>query len=168
MKSKLILLFVFVVTFCFSQDMDQAFVNNIYAKNEKMCNEIDHDKISKEILIYVNKFRKANSLDTLVVDPQMEYFTKNYVKQMVDSGTYEHSNLNNGSYTAENIDLIVANLLAVNSKIISNLSSHTVQSWISSKGHKENLLGNYKKIGVACYTKVEKTRLVYKVVMVFY
>ena len=63
--------------------------------------------------------------------------------------------------------MMVANLLSVNETFISNLSQSVVASWILSEGHKNNILGNYRSVGVSCHSKVENNKLVFKIVMVF-
>ena len=103
----------------------------------------------------------------MIYDKSISDFADSHVKKLISNNTYVHSDLNNGIYKAENINMVVANLLSINDVFISSLPQSVVTSWILSEGHKNNILGDYKTVGVSCYTKVENNKLVFKITMIF-
>jgi uncharacterized protein YkwD len=164
---------MFVLSFLFyfigfsQNNVNDAWLKTIYEDKKIICNNIDHSKISKEVLFYINKYRKQKNLDTLIYDKSISDFADSHVKKLISNNTYVHSDLNNGIYKAENINMVVANLLSINDVFISSLPQSVVTSWILSEGHKNNILGDYKTVGVSCYTKVENNKLVFKITMIF-
>ena len=71
---------MFVLSFLFyfigfsQNNVNDAWLKTIYEDKKIICNNIDHSKISKEVLFYINKYRKQKNLDTLIYDTNIIIF----------------------------------------------------------------------------------------------
>jgi uncharacterized protein YkwD len=76
---------------------------------------------------------------------------------MVMTNTYQHSDLNGGEYTLENINMVktVGTMLVVDEKWINNIPSLILDGWIKSPGHNANLLRtDVTKVGISISSSV--------------
>jgi uncharacterized protein YkwD len=157
---KLAFIFAFgFVSNSFTQTYDYdpfADVSNKSIKFIESLDSSDYAKISNDILVKLNAHRKANGLKPVTSNVDMVCYANLHTKQMINDSTYNHSNLNNGLYRAENIMLthLFGSFLYVDDAYMSNVDDMMMKSWKRSPGHNVNmLLSDVTQVGIAVYSK---------------
>lgn len=121
---------------------------------------------AQQVVALVNKERKAQGLDALTMDANMQKAAKARAKEIVQKFSHERPNGKkcftilksyNVSYTR------VAENIAAGQKS----AQEVMNSWMHSSGHKQNILNkSYSRIGVAMY-KVPNSMYIYYWVQIF-
>ena len=120
-------------------------VDNIYPKKDKNIEE----SFMKEIIDLTNCTRYVNDLPPLKYDEKATICATKHSKDMRDNKYFDHNNLNEetpfdrmkkeGIYYTSAGENIAAG--QSNSVFVHN-------GWLNSLGHRKNILGNYKYIGI--------------------
>jgi len=166
------LAFIFVLSFVsnsFTQNYNPiAEVSNTSIKFIESLDSVDYANISNDILIKLNSHRKANGLQPVTSSLDMVRYANLHTKQMINDSIYNHSNLNNGLYKAENIMLTqwVGTFLSVDITYMNNVDDIMMNSWKRSAGHNVNmLLPDVTKVGIAVYSKATVKNGVYSYII---
>jgi len=154
MKNLIFALFVLIFQVSFSQVTYKE--NDPFAKTTKqsvdLVNSTDYLVLSKVLMNDINAYRVKNGLPKLVFDQEMFTFAKSYSDSMVSTNTYQHSDLNGGNYTLENIDLFktAGTFLMLDEAWVKTIPSLILDGWIKSPGHNANLLNkDVTKVGIS-------------------
>ena len=154
MKNLILVLFVFISQFLFSQVTYRE--NDPFAKFTKQSVDIitnaDYNTLSKKLMDDINTYRVKNGLSKLTYNQSMFNYAKSHVDTLTDTKTYFHSNLNEGQYVLENINLLttVGTFLSYDEKWLQTIPSLFMDTWKRSPGHNANLLhSNITEVGVA-------------------
>lgn len=154
MKNLSFILFVFISQVFFSQVTYNP--NDPFAKITKqsvdLVNSTDYLSLSKILMNDINSYRAKNGLPKLTFDQDMFTFAKSYSDSMVSTNTYQHSDLNGGKYTLENIDLFktIGTFLKLDETWVKSVPSLILDGWIKSPGHNANLLNkDVTKVGIS-------------------
>lgn len=154
MKNLIFVIFISISQVFLSQvtyDENDPF-SKITKQSVNLVNTTDYISVSKKLFDEINTYRVKNGLPKLVFDQEMSKFAKSYSDSMVASNTYQHSDLNGGLYSLENIDLIktVGTFLKLDEVWVKNIPSLILNSWIKSPGHNANLLNkDATKVGLS-------------------
>ncbi len=93
--------------------------------------------VEQNIVHYTNVQRQRHGLPPLTIDTRLMSTARRHCSWMARSGTLTHTT----AQVAENIAQGQSN------------SSHAVQDWMNSPGHRANMLnGSYTRVGAAAYT----------------
>ena len=154
MKNLIFALFVLIFQVSFSQVTYKE--NDPFAKTTKqsvdLVNSTDYLVLSKVLMNDINAYRVKNGLPKLVFDQEMFTFAKSYSDSMVSTNTYQHSDLNGGNYTLENIDLFktAGTFLMLDETWVKTIPSLILDGWVKSPGHNANLLNkDVTKVGIS-------------------
>jgi uncharacterized protein YkwD len=159
MKNLIFILFVVFTQSLFSQVTYNS--NDPFAKTTKqsvnLVNGTDYNVLSNQLMNQINDYRVKSGLPKLSYDEKMFSYAKSYSDTMVMTNTYQHSDLNGGEYTLENINMVktVGTMLVVDEKWINNIPSLILDGWIKSPGHNANLLRtDVTKVGISISSSV--------------
>lgn len=154
MKNLAFILFVLISQVLFSQVTYRE--NDPFAKTTKqsvdLVNGTDYQTLSKTLMNEINNYRVKNGLSKLVYDEKMFSYAKSYSDTMILTNTYQHSDLNGGEYSLENINLLktVGTFLVLDEKWVKSIPSLILDGWIKSPGHNANLLSkDVTKVGIS-------------------
>jgi uncharacterized protein YkwD len=154
MKNLVFVLFVFVSQVLFSQVTYKE--NDPFAKITKqsvdLVNATDYNMLSKQLMNQINDYRVKSGLSKLSYDEKMFSYAKSYSDTMVMTNSYQHSDLNGGEYSLENINLLktVGSILVLDETWVKTIPSLVLHSWVTSPGHNANLLNkDVTKVGIS-------------------
>jgi uncharacterized protein YkwD len=166
------LAFIFALGFvstAFTQNYDPfAEVSTKSIKFIESLDSADYAKISNDILIKLNAHRKANGLKPVTSNLDMVCYANMHTKQMINDSIYNHSNLNNGLYRAENIMLtqLFGAFLSVDATYMNNVDDIMMTSWKRSPGHNVNMLiADVTQVGIAVYSKATVKNGIYSYII---
>lgn len=171
MKKSFIIFALSFVSNAFTQTYDYdpfADVSNKSIKFIESLDSVDYAKISNDILIKLNAHRKANGLKPVSSNRDMVSYANLHTKQMINDSVYNHSDLNNGAYKAENIMLthLFGAFLSVDAEYMKSVDDIMMNSWKRSKGHNVNmLLPDVTQVGIAVYSKATVKNGVYSYII---
>lgn len=110
----------------------------------------------KKVLLYVNDYRKSKNLSPLVSSEPLDRLARAHSSAMQRSNQMDHQGFSGRvakvrklyprTYIAENIGFNYS--LALPEKTM-------VDSWMSSQGHRANILGNYRYTGIGVTQNAE-------------
>ena len=113
----------------------------------------------KEVLQLINEQRKANGLEALVIDAEVQRVARIKAQDMVDNNYFSHTSPTYGS-PFEMLKNFKVSYQTAGENIAGNSSnSAAVKAWMNSAGHKANILNgnfNYTGIGVVSGSKYGK------------
>ena len=103
----------------------------------KPSTAIELHPVEQGIIDHTNAQRKRHGLPPLTVDTRLMSSARRHCSWMARSGSLAHTT----AQVAENIAMGQTS------------SSHAVQDWMNSPGHRANMLnGSYRRVGAAAYT----------------
>jgi uncharacterized protein YkwD len=166
---RLLLSFILGVAFTSSSQIDPFLkVSMESIKFVESLDSANYAKISNEILIKLNNHRKENGLPPVTSNVDMIRYATMHTKKMINDSIYNHSNLNNGQYQAENIMLShsIGAFLCVDDAYINNVDEIMFKSWKRSESHNINmLLPDVTQVGIAIYSKATACNGVYNYII---
>ncbi len=113
----------------------------------------------KEVFQLINEQRKANGLEALVIDAEVQRVARIKAQDMVDNNYFSHTSPTYGS-PFEMLKSFKVSYQTAGENIAGNSSnSAAVKAWMNSAGHKANILNgnfNYTGIGVVSGSKYGK------------
>jgi uncharacterized protein YkwD len=127
-------------------------------------------KFEKEVLLLVNKIRVQHHLQVFRWNEDLARAARYHARDMAEDNYLEHAtydrkknNLVKVCGTFERIEKFVQmTYLGENISAGKTNPKETVEAWMKSKHHRENILNpNYKYLGVAYYYKANTTYLHY-------
>ena len=144
----------------------------VTTKSIATINSINIDSLNLEFIKSINQYRMQSGLNSLIVDTSMISYANNYAKYLATSNVYDHSNLNNNQYKAENLNAVVGvsgTGFNFSSTDVDTYKNQIIKSWKKSAGHNANLLIESQYVGIGCYFHVVQTnaRIDYKYTFVY-
>ena len=106
------------------------------------------DDLVEEILKYTNQFRKSKGLPALEMKKELNTIARNHSEDMASG----RKSFGHGGYSQR--ELQVKKIIKPYSGMAENVAygarngKEAVEIWKNSSGHKKNMLGNYKYIGI--------------------
>lgn len=112
--------------------------------------------MEKNVIVYVNEYRSSKNLSPLVSSEQLAQIARAHSLKMQGKNKIDHKGYSGRasqvrkqyprSYMAENVGF---------NHRYSMPEKRMVESWISSQGHRVNILGNYRYTGVGITQSAE-------------
>ena len=137
-----------------------------------VVHSINLDSFNLEIIKDINKYRSSFYLNKLVVDDSMTQYANSYARYLTYSNKFEHSNLNDHQYKAENLSILYGvsgSCFVITKEDINELKNNVLNGWKKSDGHNKNLLTESNYVGVGCYFYFEiiNNTITYKYIFVY-
>ena len=110
------------------------------------------EKFCEPTLQLINAYRKENGLTPLVFDESMILFSQSYISEILENDVFEHSDLNGGEYSVENLfkSMGFGGFLVIDQEWCDELPSLIFNAWKKSKGHNVNMLNpGITKVGMS-------------------
>ena len=107
-----------------------------------------NDKLSEDVLKYTNKFRKSNGLKALEMRNDLNAIARRHSEEMANG----RRSFGHGGYNQR--ELQVKKIIKPFSGMAENVAygarngKEAFEIWKNSSGHRKNMLGNYKYIGI--------------------
>ena len=112
-------------------------------------------KVERRLLRCTNVRREKNGLKPLRVATALKRAARFHAKNMVRQGFFDHTD-HRGRGPAERVALFKPKqrLLAIGENIAAGQGSarSACSSWMASSGHRQNILGNYNRIGLGFWS----------------
>ena len=107
-----------------------------------------HDGLPDEILKYTNEFRKSKGLPSLQMRDDLSSIARKHSEDMAN-GTcaFGHDGYDQRELQVQKL-IRVQYGMAENVAFGATTGKQVVQMWEGSPGHRKNMLGNYKYIGI--------------------
>jgi uncharacterized protein YkwD len=106
------------------------------------------DDLAEDVLKYTNQFRKAKGLPALEMRDDLNAIARKHSEDMASGRRrFGHSGLNERELKVKRI-IHPYHSLAENIAYGARSGKEVVSIWKNSRVHKENMLGNYKYIGI--------------------
>jgi len=103
--------------------------------------------LDNEVLKYTNRFRQSEGLPALIMRNDLNRIARRHSEDMADGEiSFGHSGFDKREKEVDR--LMNMRSMAENVAYGSNSGREVVDMWISSKGHRKNMLGNYQYIGI--------------------
>ena len=147
-------LFMFFVTgSLIAQTASQSnFFDEVSEKSIEFVAQTDFEKFCDTTLQLINAYRKENGLTPVVFDESMILFSQSYVSEILENDVFEHSDLNGGEYSVENLfkSMGFGGFLVIDQEWCDELPSLIFNAWKKSKGHNANMLNpGITKVGMS-------------------
>ncbi|MEO5563486.1 MAG: CAP domain-containing protein [Chitinophagaceae bacterium] len=111
-----------------------------------------NDSLVDNVLTYTNKFRKSRGLPALEMRGDLNTIAQKHTKNMATGKTrFGHDGFDNREAQARKL-LTGSSHFAENVAYGSTTGKDVVEGWKKSSGHRRNLLGSYKYIGIGVAT----------------
>lgn len=141
-------------------------------KSLSVVHSINIDSFNIEIIKDINKYRSSLNLNKLLSDDSMTQYANSYARYLIYSNKFEHSNLNNHQYKAENLSVTYGfsgSCFVITKNDINELKNSVIIGWKKSDGHNRNLLTESTYVGVGCYFYFEiiDNTITYKYIFVY-
>ena len=171
---KRLLVAISLITFSVNAQHVDAF--NPFAKitEQSIANvqSINIDSLNIEFIKSINQYRIQSGLNSLIVDTSMICYANEYARYLATANVYDHSDLNNNQYVAENLNMVVGvsgTGFNFSLKDIDTYKNQIIASWKKSAGHNANLLIDSQYVGIGCYFYIVQTnaRVDYKYTFVY-
>lgn len=146
----------------------KAVITATVGKKKLKCKVTVKNKTSdaQQVVALVNKERKAQGLDALTMDANMQKAAKARAKEIVQKFSHERPN-GKQYYTVLKSYNVSYTRVAENIAAGQQSAQEVMNSWMHSSGHKQNILNkSYSRIGVAMY-KVPNSKYIYYWVQIF-
>ena len=106
------------------------------------------DKLVEDVLKYTNQFRHSKRLPALVMREDLNEIAQKHSEDMAKGRTgFGHAGFNQRAAKVRKI-FNSYNTVGENVVFGANNGEEAVSMWKRSSGHRKNLLGNYKYIGI--------------------
>lgn len=108
-----------------------------------------HKSMESKTLLYVNEYRKSKNLSPLVNNEVLAQIARSHSLQMQAKNKMDHANFSERTFEIQNYypQASVAENVGYNQGF-STPEKKMVDSWIHSKGHQQNIVGNYRLSGI--------------------
>ncbi len=114
-------------------------------------------KMIDEVIELVNKYRAENGLSPLTVDPSLAQAANKRAIEINE--VFSHTRPDGSScFTVFSEYDVYFRSAGENIAMGQHTAEHVMDSWMNSEGHRSNILGNYKHIGVGLYIDSRGTR----------
>ena len=131
-----------------------------YSINSMQYVESCNFKLPESQLIQlVNDYRRENGLSSIKINLEMNDFAKNFILKLLDENALYHSELNNWTYSVENLytEYGFGSIIGLNEEWYNQIAQQTIDSWKKSPGHNDNLLNpNISEVGIAFEIKTKQ------------
>lgn len=138
---------------CFAQTaIDRNLFDEVSEKSIEFVAQTDFEKFCEPTLQLINAYRKENGLTPVVFDESMIQFSQSYVSEILENDVFEHSDLNGGEYSVENLfnSMGFGGFLVIDQEWCEELPSLIFNAWKKSKGHNANMLNpSITKVGMS-------------------
>ncbi len=123
--------------------------------NKELVNEIS---VADEILKLVNEYRDSKGLSAITTNETANQLAVDHSKYMIAKGNINHDNFDQKFKTLREKE----NATSIAENVASSYpdAKSVMEGWINSKGHRDNLEGNFTHIGIAA-VKNENGRYYY-------
>jgi uncharacterized protein YkwD len=138
--------------------VEPNFFDLISEKSMAFIEKTDFESFCGPTLKRINDYRKQNGLKPVVLNPDMVTFSQGYVAQLLENNVYEHSDLNKGVYTLENLyqSMGFGGFLSIDQEWCNELPELIFSSWKKSKGHNANMLNpGITQVGMSIQIKTK-------------
>jgi uncharacterized protein YkwD len=113
--------------------------------------------LDADILTYTNQFRKAKGLPALTLQNDLSEIATRHSRNMADGRTrFGHDGFAKRSKEAAKY-LSMLRAFAENVAFGPMTGKEVVEGWKNSPGHRKNMLGNFKYIGIGTATRKDGT-----------
>ncbi|GAA4326804.1 hypothetical protein GCM10023115_56490 [Pontixanthobacter gangjinensis] len=109
--------------------------------------EYDYNTIEVEILDELNTYRKAIGLNELKVLAEVSIESEGHNEYMIQEGEVSHDNFS--MRASQLMNRVGAKAVGENVGFGYSSSKAVVNAWLKSKGHRENVEGNYTHFGIS-------------------
>ena len=109
--------------------------------------EYDYNTIEAEILHELNTYRKALGLSELKALAELSVESEGHNEYMIEEGVVSHDNFS--LRASKLMNRVGAKSVAENVGYGYSTSKAVVNAWLKSKGHRENVEGNYTHFGIS-------------------
>jgi uncharacterized protein YkwD len=111
---------------------------------------VDRARTVRALLDLHNKTREAYDLDPLALSPELALAAEKHAKWMADHGVMSHTGAN-GSSVGQRVSAEKYYWRGVGENIAAGqrTAEAVMKAWMNSPGHKSNILGSYKHVGVS-------------------
>ena len=109
--------------------------------------EYDYNTIEAEILHELNTYRKALGLRELKALAELSVESEGHNEYMIEEGVVSHDNFS--LRASKLMNRVGAKSVAENVGYGYSTSKAVVNAWLKSKGHRENVEGNYTHFGIS-------------------
>lgn len=100
--------------------------------------------VTRQALTELNRYRQANRRNPLIVDPRAEQAALAHSREMALLGDLTHADFNKRMREAQ-IDGRSAENVALGQQNVAEV----LKAWKRSRGHRNNMLGPYNRVGLA-------------------
>lgn len=133
------------LTSCAKEDLQDEVAAYDQVVTERI--EYNYNTIEVEILDELNLYRKALGLSELAVLTELSMESEDHNEYMIDAGTVSHDNFSQrASYLMNQTG---AKKVGENVGFGYSSASAVVNAWLKSKGHRDNVEGEYTHFGIS-------------------
>jgi len=133
------------LTSCSKENLDSELTSYDQVVTERA--DYSYNTIEVEILEEINIYRKALGLSELRAMAELSLESEGHNEYMIEEGVVSHDNF---SLRASKImNKVGARAVAENVGFGYRTSEAVVNAWLKSKGHRENVEGEYSHIGIS-------------------
>jgi uncharacterized protein YkwD len=161
MKIILFNLFTFLSFLILSQGTQNESPFEKLSKNSiNYIESCDFKKPISQTLQLINDYRRKNGLNPLHLDAEMSKFTDKFILQLLEKNVLNHSDLNGGTYSIENLytQMRFGSILVLDEIWYEQIAQQTFDAWKKSPGHNTNMLNpNITKIGLSFEAKTKSS-----------
>ena len=158
MKFLLLFAALFPIFSIAQTSVEPNFFDLISEKSMAFIEKTDFEEFCSPTLKLINDYRKQNGLKPVVLDPEMVTFSQGYVVQLLENTVFEHSDLNKGVYTLENLfqSMGFGGFLSIDQEWCNALPELIFSTLKKSKGYNANLLNpDITKVGMSIQIKTK-------------
>ena len=103
----------------------------------------------EDVVKETNQFRKSNRLDALIVNNELNALAQKHSVDMASGRVaFSHAGFDERSKKARKVLKGIKGGFAENVAYGSSTAKEVLNGWENSPGHRKNILGNYKYLGV--------------------
>ncbi|SDS30612.1 CAP domain-containing protein [Christiangramia echinicola] len=140
--------FIFCAVFltsCSKDNIEDELTSYDQVVTEKA--EYSYNTIEVEILEEINIYRKALGLSELKAMAELSVESEDHNEYMIEEGLVSHDNFS--LRASKLMNKVGARAVAENVGFGYRTSEAVVNAWLKSKGHRENVEGEYSHIGIS-------------------